>query len=144
MKISKINLYQVSLPMKEGSYSWSNQSFEAFDSTVVQIKTDEGIYGVGEICPLGPAYLPAFAEGARAGITTMAPGLIGQDPRHIGAAATASASAATASAAAATLAAARWSGSADALCCRIGAAAAAAAARLTKLNFYSPFLQLYR
>ena len=85
MKISKINLYQVSLPMKEGSYSWSNQSFEAFDSTVVQIKTDEGIYGVGEICPLGPTYLPAFAEGARAGITTMAPGLIGQDPRHIGA-----------------------------------------------------------
>ena len=85
MKITRINLYQVSLPMKEGAYSWSNQSYNAFDSTVVQIETDEGIYGVGEICPLGPAYLPAFAEGARAGITVMAPALIGQDPCQIGA-----------------------------------------------------------
>ena len=57
--------------MKEGSYSWSNQSFTAFDSTIVQIETDEGIYGVGEICPLGPAYLPAYADGARTGITTV-------------------------------------------------------------------------
>lgn len=85
MKITQINLYQVSLPMKEGSYSWSNQSFEAFDSTVVEIQTDEGVTGVGEICPLGPAYLPAYAEGARTGIKTMAPGLIGQDPCQIGA-----------------------------------------------------------
>lgn len=84
MNIIKINLFQVNLPMKEGSYSWSNQSFTAFDSTIVQIETDEGIYGVGEICPLGPAYLPAYAEGARTGITTMAPELIGQDPCQIG------------------------------------------------------------
>ena len=85
VKISGIKLYQVSLPMKEGAYSWSNQSFAAFDSTVVKVETDEGIYGVGEICPLGPAYLPAYAEGARTGIVTMAPGLIGLDPRQIGA-----------------------------------------------------------
>ena len=85
MKITKISLYQVSLPMKEGAYSWSNQSFAAFDSTVVRIDTDEGVWGVGEICPLGPAYLPAYAEGARVGIATMAPGLIGQDPTRVGA-----------------------------------------------------------
>ncbi|KIC11616.1 mandelate racemase [Leisingera sp. ANG-M1] len=85
MKITKISLYQVSLPMKEGAYSWSNQSFAAFDSTVVRVDTDEGLYGVGEICPLGPAYLPAYAEGARTGIATMAPGLIGQDPTQPGA-----------------------------------------------------------
>lgn len=84
MKITRINLYQVSLPMKEGAYSWSNQSFAAFDSTVVQIETDEGVSGVGEICPLGPAYLPAFAEGARTGIAVMAPGLMGLDPCNIG------------------------------------------------------------
>ncbi|SMO82763.1 cis-3-hydroxy-L-proline dehydratase [Ruegeria faecimaris] len=85
MKITQINLYQVSLPMKEGHYSWANQSFAAFDSTVVQILTDEGVTGVGEICPLGPAYLPAYAEGARTGIVTMGPGLIGQDPTNVGA-----------------------------------------------------------
>ncbi len=85
MKISQINLYQVSLPLKEGAYAWSNQSFAAFDSTVVEIRTDEGVTGVGEICPLGPAYLPAYAEGARTGIATIAPGLIGQDATNIGA-----------------------------------------------------------
>ena len=84
MKIMRIRLYQVSLPMKEGAYSWSNQSFAAFDSTVVQIDTDEGVSGVGEICPLGPAYLPAFAEGVRTGIAVMAPGLMGEDPCNIG------------------------------------------------------------
>ncbi|MFK7939498.1 MAG: cis-3-hydroxy-L-proline dehydratase [Roseovarius sp.] len=83
MKITRIRLYQVALPMKEGAYSWSNQSFAAFDSTIVQIDTDEGLSGVGEICPLGPAYLPAFAEGARTGITVMAPGLMGMDPRNL-------------------------------------------------------------
>lgn len=84
MKITEINLYQVSLPMKEGAYSWASQSFAAFDSTIVRIDTDEGVWGVGEICPLGPAYLPAFAEGARTGITVMAPELLGEDPRNFG------------------------------------------------------------
>ncbi len=83
MKISRITGYKVDLPLKEGSYSWSNQSFAAFDSTVVIIETDSGLVGAGETCPLGPAYLPAFAEGARAGIQTMANGLLGEDPREI-------------------------------------------------------------
>ena len=37
-----------------------------FDSTVVRGDTDAGVSGYGEVCPLGPAYLPAYAEG-RAG-----------------------------------------------------------------------------
>ncbi len=85
LKITGIRTYQVDLPMKEGSYSWSTQSFSAFDSTVVVIETDEGLSGVGEVCPLGPAYLSAYAEGARTGIATLAPGLIGQDPCQLGA-----------------------------------------------------------
>ena len=35
MKITKIKIYKVDLPMKEGSYSWAKQSFSSFDSTVV-------------------------------------------------------------------------------------------------------------
>ncbi len=85
MKISKIELYQVDLPMKEGAYSWSNQTFAAFDSTIAVVHTDEGISGVGEVCPLGPSYLAAYAQGARTGIQTMAPGLIGENPCQIGA-----------------------------------------------------------
>ena len=85
MKINRIALYAVDLPMKEGSYSWSNQSFSAFESTIVEVSTDEGLTGYGEICPLGPAYLPAYAEGARTGIMKLAPALMGQDPRQVGA-----------------------------------------------------------
>ena len=84
MKINAIRLYAVDLPMKEGAYSWSTQSFSAFDSTIVAVETDEGLVGYGEICPLGPAYLPAYAAGARAGIMQLAPSLIGQDPTQVG------------------------------------------------------------
>ena len=83
MKITKISIYQVDLPMKEGAYSWSVHSFASFDSSVVIIETDSGLIGVGETCPLGPAYLPAFAEGARAAIATIAGGLIGENPLEV-------------------------------------------------------------
>lgn len=84
MKISKISLFQVDLPLKEGSYSWSTQTFSAFDSTVVMVETDAGITGFGETCPLGPSYLPAYAEGARTGMAKIAQGLIGEDPVQLG------------------------------------------------------------
>jgi len=81
MKISAIRMYQVDLPLKEGSYKWSGgNSVSVFDSTVVAVESDEGLTGWGEICPLGPAYLPAYAEGARTGIIELAPQLIGADP----------------------------------------------------------------
>ena len=83
MKIKKIKIFKVDLPMKEGSYSWAKQSFASFDSTVITIETDSGIIGVGETCPLGPSYLPAFAEGARVGIAKIAEKLIGLDPTDI-------------------------------------------------------------
>ena len=85
MKITSISVYRVELPLKEGRYNWSNENFvTVFDSTVVAIGTDAGITGYGECCPLGPAYLPAYAEGVRAGIRQIAPSLIGCDPTHLG------------------------------------------------------------
>lgn len=83
MKITGITGYQVDLPLKEGAYSWSTQSFAAFDSTVVIVETDSGLSGAGETCPLGPSYLPAFAEGARAGIEKIANGLLGENPLEL-------------------------------------------------------------
>ncbi|AGY91227.1 hypothetical protein SPICUR_01015 [Spiribacter curvatus] len=81
MKITAINIYQIDLPLHEGRYAWSGgNSVDVFDSTVVEIETDAGISGVGEICPLGPAYLPAYAAGARTGLQELAPGLLGLDP----------------------------------------------------------------
>ncbi len=84
MKISKISVFQVDLPLHEGSYNWAGgKSVQVFDSTIVRIETDEGITGHGEVCPLGPVYLPAYAEGARAGIKVLAPALLGQDPTQL-------------------------------------------------------------
>lgn len=83
MKITKISIYQVDLPLKEGSYSWASQSHEAFDSTIVAIETDDGITGYGETCPLGPTYLPSYPQGARTGLATIAPDLIGLDPTEL-------------------------------------------------------------
>ncbi|HLQ36187.1 MAG TPA: cis-3-hydroxy-L-proline dehydratase, partial [Planctomycetota bacterium] len=72
---------QVDLPLHEGSYKWSGgNSVDVFDSTVVAIETDAGITGHGEVCPLGPAYLPAYAAGARTGIAELGPQLLGLDP----------------------------------------------------------------
>ena len=85
MKITAIRVYQVDLPLHEGSYKWSGgNAVSVFDSTVVAVETDDGITGWGEICPLGPAYLPAYARGARAGIAELAPQLLGADPRALG------------------------------------------------------------
>jgi cis-L-3-hydroxyproline dehydratase len=84
MKISRITAYQVDLPLHEGSYKWSGgKSVTVFDSTIVQIETDTGHVGYGEVCPLGPFYLPAYADGVRAGIKELAPHLIGQDPTQL-------------------------------------------------------------
>lgn len=84
MRITGINVYRVELPLREGSYRWSGgRSVEVFDSTVVELQTDAGLTGWGEVCPLGPAYLPAYAAGARTGIAELAPQLIGIDPTEL-------------------------------------------------------------
>ncbi len=84
LKITNIRVYQVDLPLHEGNYSWSEgKSVDVFDSTVVEVETDAGITGYGEVCPLGPVYLPAYANGARTGIAELAPSLIGDDPRQL-------------------------------------------------------------
>ena len=84
MKITRILAYRVELPLHEKTYKWSGgKSVDVFDSTVVRIETDEGLVGHGEVCPLGPFYLPAYANGVRAGIVELGPHLIGQDPRDL-------------------------------------------------------------
>ena len=84
MKIKAIRAYQVDLPLHEGNYNWSaGKSVEVFDSTIVEVETDTGIKGYGEVCPLGPFYLPAYAEGVRAGLKEIGPQLLGCDPTKL-------------------------------------------------------------
>ncbi len=84
MKISRIFAHRVELPLHEGSYKWSGgKSVSVFDSTVIGVETDTGLVGYGEVCPLGPFYLPAYAEGVRSGLRELAPHLLGFDPREL-------------------------------------------------------------
>jgi len=84
MRITAIRAYRVELPLVEGSYKWSGgKAVSVFDSTVVAVETDAGITGWGEVCPLGPFYLPAYAAGCRAGIAELGPHLLGEDPTQL-------------------------------------------------------------
>lgn len=84
MKIRRIRAYRVALPLHEGSYKWSGgKSVDVFDSTVVEVETDSGLTGHGEVCPLGPFYLPAYAAGVRAGLLELGPHLLGEDPLEL-------------------------------------------------------------
>jgi cis-L-3-hydroxyproline dehydratase len=85
MKITAIKVWKVGLPLREGRYNWSNGNFvEVFDSTVIAVETDVGLVGYAECCPLGSAYLPAYARGVRAGLEEIGPKVIGLDPADLG------------------------------------------------------------
>ena len=84
MKITRILAYRVELPLHETTYKWSGgKSVTVFDSTIVRVETDAGLVGHGEVCPLGPFYLPAYADGVRAGLRELGPHVLGQDPRQL-------------------------------------------------------------
>jgi L-alanine-DL-glutamate epimerase-like enolase superfamily enzyme len=84
MKIKKIKVYKIGLPLKESSYKWShNNEIKEFDNTIVKLETDSNFSGIGEVCTLGSSYLPAYARGVRSGIKEIGESLIGLDPTDI-------------------------------------------------------------
>ncbi len=84
MKITRVRAFRVDLPLHETTYNWSGgKSVTVFDSTIVRVETDTGLAGHGEVCPLGPFYLPAYAAGVRAGLQELGPHLLGEDPRQL-------------------------------------------------------------
>ena len=84
MKIRRIFAHRVELPLHETTYKWSGgKSVNVFDSTIVGVETDTGLIGYGEVCPLGPFYLPAYAEGVRSGLRELGPHLLGDDPLQL-------------------------------------------------------------
>ena len=85
MKISRISVYQMDLPLTQPYYlSGGRLKFEQLDSTFVRLETDDGYEGWGEGCPWGNTYLPAHGPGIRAGLQTLAPALLGHDPCALG------------------------------------------------------------
>src|SRR5262249_51857002 len=79
-----VDVFGYDLTYRHGDYVMSGgRSVDVLPSTVVRVRTDEGVDGFGETCPLGPAYLPGFGEGARAALRELAPALVGLDPRNL-------------------------------------------------------------
>ena len=84
MKIQSIDAFQVTYSLRDQKYSWSNDLYiTEIVSTVVRVRTDDGLTGYGEVCPLGPAYMDAHSKGVPAGIAEIGPALIGMDPRQL-------------------------------------------------------------
>ena len=72
MKIQQIDVFRVDYELIADEYNWSRgQTVTSMNSTVCKVATDDGLVGWGEVCPLGPFYLPAYAAGARAGIAEL-------------------------------------------------------------------------
>jgi L-alanine-DL-glutamate epimerase-like enolase superfamily enzyme len=84
MKLTRITVFHVTLPLEHPYWlSGGRLKFEALDATLVKLETDEGLTGWGEGTPWGHTYVPAHGPGIRAGIQTMAPFLLGLDPRRL-------------------------------------------------------------
>ncbi|MBW7471661.1 mandelate racemase/muconate lactonizing enzyme family protein [Marinobacter sp. M216] len=84
MRIESIAVYTADLPYTGKAYAFAGgRSHQIFTSTVVVLTTNSGLAGYGEVCPCGPNYMAAFAEGLPSCLSVLAPSVIGGDPRHI-------------------------------------------------------------
>jgi len=77
VRICEIHIFQKDLLLTE-PYTMAGTVLQSLDSTIVKLVCDNGLIGWGETCPVGPAYQPEHAPGARAALTQMAPLLIGE------------------------------------------------------------------
>lgn len=84
MKITRITVFHADLPLEHPYWlSGGRLKVEVLDATFVKVETDEGITGWGEGTPWGHTYVPAHGPGIRAGLETMAPFVLGLDPRRV-------------------------------------------------------------
>ena len=82
MRIARVDVYGYELTYVHGRYVMSgDRVIDQLESTVVRITTDDGVEGFGEVCPLGPAYLPAHARA----LHELAPAILGVDAGNLAA-----------------------------------------------------------
>lgn len=84
MHIVGVDIYPLALHYAHGTYVMSGgRAASTQQSTLVRVRTDAGISGWGEACPLGATYLEAFADGVRAALPLLAQSVLGADPREL-------------------------------------------------------------
>src|SRR3954447_14422435 len=78
MRIAAVDVFAYDLTYVHGRYVMSGgRVIDRLTSHVVRVRTADGVEGFGEVCPLGPAYLPGHAAGARAALAELAPAVVG-------------------------------------------------------------------
>jgi L-alanine-DL-glutamate epimerase-like enolase superfamily enzyme len=80
VQITRVRAFRQLQPFRRGNYAMGHVGSSRFDSTIVVLDTDEGVTGYGEMAVINAAYGEQFAAGARAGVTELAPLLVGLDP----------------------------------------------------------------
>jgi L-alanine-DL-glutamate epimerase-like enolase superfamily enzyme len=84
MKIAAVDVFAYELTYAHGEYVMSKgRAAQSQDSTLVRIRTDNGLEGWGESSTLSGTYLPAFTGSTREGIRVLAGELIGLDPTNL-------------------------------------------------------------
>jgi len=84
--IRNVDVFGYELTYAHGRYVMSRgRVIERLTSTVVRVRTEDGVEGFGEVCPLGPAYLPAHSAGALAALGELAPAVLGIDATNLAA-----------------------------------------------------------
>jgi len=79
MKIASVHIYTHELPVLDGPYTMANQVVYSLTTTLVKLVGDNGLFGWGETCPVGPTYSESHSRGAAAALTEMAKGLVGTE-----------------------------------------------------------------
>lgn len=83
-KIASVEIYGYGLTYAHGEYVMSRgRAATAQQSTLLRIRTEDGLEGWGESSTLAGTYLPAFTEGTREAVKVLAPELIGRDATNL-------------------------------------------------------------
>jgi cis-L-3-hydroxyproline dehydratase len=83
VKISRVTAWSLHLPYAEGVYRMSgNRVTTGMDAVVVRIVADDGTIGLGESGVVGVTFDAQNQAGQIAGITALAPAVLGLDPRR--------------------------------------------------------------
>jgi len=85
VNITQLTVWRHELELKE-PYSYAGTTLTAIPTVIVRLRTDNGLEGWGETCPLGATYQPAHADGAIAAIKEMGSVVLGGSalPRPLG------------------------------------------------------------